>query len=1460
VKEKNSTKTDTFPPIRPPLFDVAGPDDVVIDKVNPEAMEINATSMDFTLNFTIIGAIGASSNVLLNLTLTNSSNPVETYRITTWSDWQFSITTDDYSIDFYLNNTFLTSLSLGNYHLTLYTNVTNHVSNDSIPLPMKDLRVENILIEPFAEFNNKYGEDQFFNITFTITEFDGSDTNYVQSLPKITDSMEQNFNPNVTLISADQKEINPVYFVEFVDNTSSDAGIFKFRVNLTTDVATFEKYPDATHTLVVTVTSPDGIKANASRPIDAKGTVLLVKLNDIKIGQKKPLDYINLTNDGNEHVQIRVNINESITINYEIIDNDTKQIVDPPFKVAGSLVIFQDPNRADDPFALKNDLISDDANGTIMLSANTLTPSSGYELLFYVRGHRTSQVSSPSNITIYWDLINYHYSYLDNLGESGTDSSFNQRALGIDIGLWWVLQLSVSYASDNTPALSSQMKYRFSGQTWLDLTDGASGDSLDGVFLINYTQSSPAVLLFECQVENGSIINPLGTFFVNQTSIDKNFNLTLTWSHLIIDMNPKESDRRLGANSKTEIYLTAYWAHDLDLMFEGIVVGQDWLKNELPYSLVNGEGTWTGLIQIETGNYTYSIVRIEEDSLFGITKFTNITYGSVVQVEIIWEEIIFTFSNIYNSSIPPSNKSFQDGLNFFANHGENATLFVYGIHTFDNAPFQGDALLYDWDRVDNYTLRFNEKGVAIWEGNLSDAGLPVTFSVMEITRSTAEDWGVDKVGELTDVTIAWDKIVVTFEARKAYPHGTWATVNISFDYLVFDTKTVNLSSIQYSLLFSDDRFYSVISWVQFQDYSVKPIVRYYNITSLYDPSSGLTGFETRYKWVDQEMEPRKGNLAICWYDNNIPTILELQTHELGNGTIFIVVDVTDNGEGWIGSGISNVTLFDERLRDIITTPVPLEPVNYTEDDLPEGIYRFYFKYTFNQSFPDLPVDRTRFEYNEILTFSISVTDRGTLDFPAIFGDLRNPHTFRSESFSLIVDEDPYVPDFIKKDGSFINIIYSTEDQEGTLNVTVYVKDELWSGINKSSENSVRMVIRDLDSNESMTYNMSLSPGQTITDIRSELRFDWSGILNLTTYELKVIVTDLAGNFNTHSVNKLIEDRVAPRPKKVELTPTENRQLKVTVEVEEGGLGIDYVMIQLDPDTPWYNLTRQGGIGGDILGLTQTEIYTGVIPIPMKFNMIVENLALPKEISVKIKIADLAGNQIEFTSEEYGVYTLLDPLLFHPIILITSALVFIIAIIVGIRITSRTEGYDMKQIFVESGKISRESVLTLMDEYALGVTVNFFDQVQGPVPVIWEPPLLEDQEQVMLDLSDKSFSTLEFLGLDETERSGTFDFSTGSYDCTALGYSFSVENPRARGGKENLTIVLLLRKEWGDNLLLFQDDLIEKLREIRTMIEQEELPSEVEKKARELREFVSRLMIAFNQIYSKIDYEELLTEE
>jgi hypothetical protein len=1121
------------------------------------------------------------------------------------------------------------------------------------------------------------------------------------------------------------------------------------------------------------------------------------------------------------------------------------------------LIGYQDPNQANNPFALNTSDSTSFGNGSIILNASTLTPAGGYSLLFFVRGHQLSQKSIlPTNVTIFWDLLKYEYSYKDNLGEEGTSSSPNQRALGIDINSWWEFSLKVYYASDNTLANSTQISYRFSDQSWLDITDGANGDPLDGKIIINRSNNVATELIFECRIVNGSIIDPQGTYFVNKTLDASIFNLKVIWTYVIVEMESFDPDQRLGTFTQTGIYLAAFWAHNESLPFNGFLVGEDWLGplHSQDYQIINGNGIWGGLVQIYSGSYPYKITDLV-DSLFGITKIANRTGGIKISIEIIWEEIYFTFSEEYNSSISPELQDFSSDLVFFSNFGENASLFCYGIHTYDATPFKGEAILYDSYNVNPFPLDFNTDGVAVWKGDFSDAYIPVDFSIWEISNST-EDYDVYKLGPETSARISWDKIIVIFDSNMYYPHGSMAEINVSFEYLVYfggEEGEVNLSTVRYDLTTSNS-FHSNINWTYFTDFSLKPVVRWYNVTGLYDSFTGLSGFETRYNWINDDFGYQNGNLTICWIDNKDPSIKEYYIEDFGNGTIWIIVEVTDDSEDWIGSGIAHVKLFDKR--PLVDQEFPQTPINFTISS--DNVYRYAFKYNFNQT---IAGGFYTFDFAEKLEFLISVIDFGTPDFPEWLGNLRNSHTTSTHEFSLVVnrDSDPnnvgiqYLPQFLSR----IEINYSTletsiDTNEGDFLVRVSAQDSVWSGLNNQS---ARLIITNLGGK--IIFNTTMESLNIINDQskRSIVIFTWSSNLPVFNYFFfTVILTDNAGNTNNQTLETEIRDTVSPRIVDIYTSKTADRRLKVTVEVEERGSEIQYIMVQIGGSEDWFNLSRDiVGVGGLFMASSPIQNFTAIIPL--KF--VPENIIFMQNYQIKVRVADESGN--ELTTDVLDSFDL-TPVILEPYFLIAGSILLIIGVIIGIRISSKTEGYDMSRILSESEKVTREVLLIQMDEYALGVTVNFFDQVQGPVPVIWEPPLLEDQEQVMLDLADKSFSTLEFVGTEEEERSGTFDFSTGSYDCTALGYSFAVDNPEARGGKENLTVVLLLRKEWGDNLLIFQEELIEKLREIRDLVLNKEDPSNIEKEARQLREFVSRLLISFNKLYTGIDYETLSMEE
>lgn len=1437
--------------LKSPSLKINSQYDVEIIDYYPKAMEINASRMTILLNFTITDAswLGSPDEAIENLTLKRSAAP-DFYLISNDSYLEWTpMSGARYSLLFELNDTFLPQLELGDYDLHIYTRVSGTNSTDSVPLPMVDLEVLIVGDITPPQFNNKWDGNQSFNITVSALE----NGQPISHLPQ---------NPNVTIFNTQLGVSGQLNFGEFLEDNSTP-GEWLFNVSMTDTLAS--KFLDGLHNLSISITSPRGITDYGLIDyFEARGTVLLVILDKISVGSYPARKHDELTSDSQDEVIFRLNIGDNLTISYYVFNNATQLNESSPQEIG-----FQDPNQPENPFAVLSETSESDGTGVLTLTATTV--GGRYDLEIYVKGHKSSQQNlriwkdkNIPKIVIFWDRLLYEYTYRDGV-DTGTKDDPNPKALGVDIHENWSLNLSVLYESDRSPARGAQISYRFAAGLWEDITDGTSWDKeSDGKFYLNYTHHLPEPVTFNCSIVSGSPIDPQGYLFVNKTAELANFNLTIIWTYLIIEMAP--SDARVGTGKEVNINFNAYWKHNLS-NFNGYIIVKDLESGILKYiDMEDGDGIWLGLVKTGFDSYRYSIVRIEDTS-FGITKFTNATDDQpddrIVFVDIVWDDVVFTFSDSYN---PEKNITDQDwGTRlFFANFGHNTTLYCYAYHTYDNALFNGTASLYDFTDQNSTLLDFTA-GVANWTGDRSDAYRAVRFRILKIDSDPS--FGIFSIGssDSNDVRILWDRIIITLVANQTYSHGSWAHISVSLEYKVLKSIPIDIkdfvdfeipidpSEMRFDLSLNGS-IYRNISWTDFSTFSLETAYQYFNVISMTDLATGLTEFEQWFQWLDLETDPEEGFLEIFWIDDQLPGIMELFIYDFGNGTILINIDVTDDSETWIGTGIKSVKLFDDR--PSIQQYFPLDPTYY---QLPSGGSRYIFIYHYDQLMEEEEwegnEDFFQFDFNTDLQFWINITDNGT-DFPGLPGSFQKPQSLRSDSFDIIANYDPFKPQFIEQEGKKINVtyltIYNSKDptviSEGTMNVIVIVRDRTWSGLNESS---VQLIITD-QNDVTQTIDMELIGN--LENKRDELRFSWQG--NLTVFEMyhiTVIVTDNAGNSNSFTMeDEVIEDTVAPRINDISYYITDDRKIMLTVEVEEAGLGVDYITFKIGSQE--FNLTRSGGSGAQLN--SPIVSYSAVIPTKIEF----DNILTSKSYDISIIVVDMAGNVGDYTTQEikdiWGLDNDLElpPLIINPYIIFAIGIVVVVMIIVGIRITSKTVGYDMNKILKESEKISREVILTQMDEFALGVTINFFDQVQGPVPVIWEPPLLEDQEQIMLDLSDKSFSTLEFVGLEETERSGTFDFSTGSYECTALGYSFAIANPQARGGKENLTVVLLLRKEWGDHLLVFQDELLEKIRELREMIVSEQPSSQIEKNARQLREFVSRLMISFNKLYTGIDYE------
>ena len=123
------------------------------------------------------------------------------------------------------------------------------------------------------------------------------------------------------------------------------------------------------------------------------------------------------------------------------------------------------------------------------------------------------------------------------------------------------------------------------------------------------------------------------------------------------------------------------------------------------------------------------------------------------------------------------------------------------------------------------------------------------------------------------------------------------------------------------------------------------------------------------------------------------------------------------------------------------------------------------------------------------------------------------------------------------------------------------------------------------------------------------------------------------------------------------------------------------------------------------------------------------------------------------------------------------------------------------------KIDEEEIIASIDRHTLGLVVSFFDQQHGPIPIIVIPEMLKDNYSKLVALSDRSFSGTGFSDDFADEVPSSYDFVLAEQlRISVMSFGFALEKPEARGGKENLTLNILVQKDIFNLIEQFKDEI------------------------------------------------------
>ncbi|HUU78123.1 MAG TPA: Ig-like domain-containing protein [candidate division Zixibacteria bacterium] len=192
-----------------------------------------------------------------------------------------------------------------------------------------------------------------------------------------------------------------------------------------------------------------------------------------------------------------------------------------------------------------------------------------------------------------------------------------------------------------------------------------------------------------------------------------------------------------------------------------------------------------------------------------------------------------------------------------------------------------------------------------------------------------------------------------------------------------------------------------------------------------------------------------------------------------------------------------------------------------------------------------------------------------------------------------------------------------------------------------------------------------------------------------------------------------------------------------------------------------------------------------------------------------------------------------------IIIIVSAIV--VSVVIGFVVYRLVRARPFEELLE---KVSEEEIIGSMEKLSPGVILTLFDQTKGPIPLVgnhsldspgYRSRMRIGTENFLLKIADQAYSSLGFEEHDERRRIGSINLP--NEDMVGFIHGIQLENKAARGGFENLSLIVLAESDVGGLMLANQefmfkeiDDLIVSLKEKEPLVNVEEHLSIIRKRS------------------------------
>ena len=724
------------------------------------------------------------------------------------------------------------------------------------------------------------------------------------------------------------------------------------------------------------------------------------------------------------------------------------------------------------------------------------------------------------------------------------------------------------------------------------------------------------------------------------------------------------------------------------------------------------------------------------------------------------------------------------------------------------------------------------------------------------------------------VEYQWDIIGATYDS---YPDAAgYFEVNTLIEVLALykapPPKTTASLSFELEDIVGNIRTYYFNFSLDYTD----PIDSFY----IYNKTSGLDEHASLFFYV-------RGNTSVVYDDSQNPDIDHIEYYWDGNDEIFTILTNGTDLFPWVikiptmdGEHNLTITMDDDtgeyQYPNIITVVyffkvddiniTFIDPVDFTEDYHTTVVYKESFSFTFNvsDSLTGLPLNNLTIIWEIDPLYNLSVASPNQLD------NITYEITITVFDVTLLSDEAEvifYVWQFNDHNQS-ISIAFTINKKEGNLILLESDKDSLYYDQN---------LTLSLKLNDDL--NLTAQDIITITVNGTSMSFTYNS--NTSIAEVLIIIADFIDEkgdytFEIYAESSLYYDTIIDSSIiQIELIPI---PLNLVITVSNSTILID-TPVTIKASLTYTNGTVVREINEDItinfyififyqqnvsevyaLPTNASDIYTQSEYITAAGEATITYLMV-EEIDYIVIYANFTGNKIydfaDFELEEI-VETILPPIEGIPtniliIIIVVSVLAMIIVSYVVYKIT-RPKPFEQVM-----NKITDEEIAMNFSIMSPGVILTIFDQKKGPIPVVTNHSLQVGRytnrmrigiENFLLKISDQAYSSLGFEEHTQERRTGSIRLP--GEKMIGFIHGVQLENKMARGGFENLSLIVLADSEYGNLLLNYQEFMYDDIDKLASALKDKKPLKEVEELIEIIRKQSVVIMLTAQKIEVPLD--------